>query len=236
MTTAPLKSSPLQPCNQLPPPTLCAAGKKLPLFSSQVRELLTFPSSTSFMETVPLPTSVKSNPPSELETRLQSFLTSEWQRRNTPQGLKAAWADSSTATCDITSKIFRVSGFKAWLAFYLATHEAGSHHKGKKIGSAIKNALDQLSENELKEIANKLKDTAAHYTVEQAIKKMSTRESMSLAYFKCLQLQRCNSTRMEILLYLQQRHQALLRLRSLPQRLRCRPARRLAQLRTEVSW
>lgn len=116
------------------------------------------------------------DPVSQIATRLQGFLTTDWKRQNTPHGLKAAWAKASASGGDATSTIFRDAGFKAWLAYFLATHEAGSHHKGKKIGDTLKCSLDNLPPGDLQEIARILKDTAAHPSVHTAIWKMSARE------------------------------------------------------------
>ncbi|KND91858.1 hypothetical protein TOPH_03326 [Tolypocladium ophioglossoides CBS 100239] len=110
----------------------------------------------------------------ELTTKLQSFLTSEWTRKNTPKGLETAWTDALSPTGNETPKTFLRHGFKPFLAYYLGTIESTSHKKWEKTGDKLRQTLDNLPSDVLQEIAIELRDTQSHPTVDQAIERMMT--------------------------------------------------------------
>ncbi|KAK7224195.1 hypothetical protein V2G26_012198 [Clonostachys chloroleuca] len=109
----------------------------------------------------------------QLTKKLQSFLTTEWTRKNTPRGLAAAWKGAQAHTSNETPKVFSEHGFKPFLAYHLGTIESTSHKKGDKSGDKLRQDLDNLPLDVLRKIAIELRDTQSHPTVDEAIGKMA---------------------------------------------------------------
>jgi hypothetical protein len=85
-----------------------------------------------------------------------------------------------------TATIFLDCGFKAWLAYFLATHYHGHHFKGQKANTEAINAFDQLSRQERTAVAVAVASISCHATVDEAIQRLMENPKRRREYLQYL--------------------------------------------------
>lgn len=126
------------------------------------------------------------NAESTISASLRIFtdcLLKKWTRIKTPYGLDEALGsvnktdvtqlDAGEAARQETSVIFLNSGFQAWLAYFLVTHNQGRHYSGQKVTAETIRAFDQLPREDRIRVAAAVASTESHATVKDAIRKLT---------------------------------------------------------------
>ncbi|KAF1999574.1 hypothetical protein P154DRAFT_523132 [Amniculicola lignicola CBS 123094] len=101
----------------------------------------------------------------------RKYLVSEWTRTKTPYGLDAALAKATTSGPDCTERIFLNAGFKAWLAYFLATPGEG-HFEGRQAQVEAMAVFQNHSIKDRRLTAERVAKIIPHSTVQAAISKM----------------------------------------------------------------
>ncbi|OAP53905.1 hypothetical protein AYL99_11927 [Fonsecaea erecta] len=113
-----------------------------------------------------------------METITAAFakkLTEEWARKRTPQHFVSHYQNVSKLRADHTEQIFLRIGFKAWIAYFLATKYSARHFQGKAAQTLAIGIVDRLSVKERERIATDLLTIQVHPTVESKIVELSRR-------------------------------------------------------------
>lgn len=95
-----------------------------------------------------------------------------WTRQRTPKRLKKRLLETRTTDNTHTARVFLDhGGFKAWLAYFLAT-EGKVHFNGRQRRNHIITEFNQLSQDERIKTAHRFTAFQPHQTVDMAIQKI----------------------------------------------------------------
>jgi hypothetical protein len=108
---------------------------------------------------------------------LKKHLTQEWTRKQALHDFDDALKRAEDLPPDdvSTGRIFLNVGFKAWLAYFLATNYARTNFKGKAAYLRTVAAFEKLTDETRANVAIELLNTQAHPTVEVQIRTLSKR-------------------------------------------------------------
>ena len=109
-------------------------------------------------------------------------LTKQWSRKNLPHNFDHAVGQAPTLQSGETGRIFIETGFKAWLAYFLAGQGKGKNYRGRAADLQAIAAFNRLPDEKRKSVATELLNTQAHPTVQVEIEKLSKRRESGKPY------------------------------------------------------
>jgi hypothetical protein len=110
--------------------------------------------------------------PHESTSILAEQLMAEWPYQRTPNGFHQALDQARCAPQHATARIFHNASFKAWLAYFLATNSSSRHYTGKSAAQKSITALEQLSIDHQKMVADEVTKVVPHHTVQNELEKL----------------------------------------------------------------
>ncbi|KAF2844444.1 hypothetical protein T440DRAFT_462111 [Plenodomus tracheiphilus IPT5] len=103
--------------------------------------------------------------PHDSTSILVGTLTTEWPYQRTPNGFHDALEQARCAPQHATAHIFLHASFQAWLAYFLATSGNSRHHRGQSAAQKSIAALEELSIEDRKTVADEVTRIVPHPTV-----------------------------------------------------------------------
>jgi hypothetical protein len=110
--------------------------------------------------------------PHDSTTVLVAQLINEWPYQRTPNGFQEALEQARCAPQHATAYIFFNASFQAWLAYFLATNGSSRHHRGQSAAQKSIAALEELSVEDRKRVADTITKITPHPTVQNELENL----------------------------------------------------------------